>query len=190
MLHDMLAYRGLATTSVVVVSGCSAGGLSMYKHNDHIASSMPRARTVGLPHSCFFPDIEMPKADPITQVGYLHEGHKWAYHAMNASSGVHQVTALLPLRQKNVIDAYYPSTCWRRTYPDTKMFALHGIYDSWTMLKYHGSAALIIHSGGNKGLWQTLHCSDLKAIAKSDAQWRVVGILPPSLRRVDIVHHA
>lgn len=56
---DNLTATVLAGASDVVVSGCSAGGLSTFLHADDWRASLPRARVTALPDSGFFLDFNM-----------------------------------------------------------------------------------------------------------------------------------
>jgi hypothetical protein len=49
-----LSAAGLSRAKEVVVSGCSAGGLSTYAHADTWAAALPRARVVAMADSGFF----------------------------------------------------------------------------------------------------------------------------------------
>ena len=54
----LLSQHGLASAATVVVSGCSAGGLAVFLHVDHLAAKVraanPGARVLGAPGAGFF----------------------------------------------------------------------------------------------------------------------------------------
>ena len=59
---DSLLGAGLKDANLLIVNGCSAGGLAVYLHLDYIASRMPAGvRVVGAPECGFFMDL--PHAD-------------------------------------------------------------------------------------------------------------------------------
>lgn len=60
MQDDLFKNRGLAASTDVVISGCSAGGLATYLHVDNwadrLAAAAPTAKVRGMPDSGFFLD--------------------------------------------------------------------------------------------------------------------------------------
>ena len=55
---DSLLAAGLKDAKLLIVNGCSAGGLATYLHLDYIASRMPATvRVVGAPECGFFMDL-------------------------------------------------------------------------------------------------------------------------------------
>jgi O-palmitoleoyl-L-serine hydrolase len=126
ILRAVLAYltaTTLAGASDIVVSGCSAGGLSTYLHADEWAAALAEtARVTALPDSGFFLDYNE------TGGGYTYGGLMRQIAAdMNAS---------LPARCVAAHTADPASCIFAETVATTLVtpaFALQGKYDSWQL---------------------------------------------------------
>ena len=124
-----LSTATLADATDVVISGCSAGGLSTYLHADEWTEALPTARVSALPDSGFFLDFNE------TGVGYTYGGlMREIVSVMNSTLSARCVAA-------NAAD---PAACiFAETVAvtlATPTFALQGKYDSWQL------------SGGDAGI--------------------------------------
>ena len=77
-----LKAKGLASATEVVISGCSAGGLSTFLHADEWGAALPTAKVTAMPDSGFFLDFNA------TAGGGYGAGMRWVFGAMNSSGGV------------------------------------------------------------------------------------------------------
>jgi len=130
VIVDLLTNRGLNMATDVVISGCSAGGLSTFLHVDEWRAAIPvTARVVGMPDSGFFLDFE-------TEQGY-QSGMQWSFMQQNASSGVDQDC---------IADWTAKGQAWRCMFAQhtvhhvqTPIFPLQSEYDSWQIYNILGS---------------------------------------------------
>lgn len=98
--QELLTAYSLGSATDVIVSGRSAGGLSVYLHVDQwcdtVLASNPRVKCVGLPDSGFFLEYQDPllncslssRRDTIN--GNYECGLHWVYETQNASAGMNQ----------------------------------------------------------------------------------------------------
>merc|ERR1712110_335929 len=84
----------------------------------------------------FFPDFELPGAEPNCPRGHYHSLQKWVFEAMNATSGVNQdCIAAMPEQERYMCyfaDQVVP-------FVRTPLFVLQSQYDSWTSKNEFGS---------------------------------------------------
>ena len=78
-----LIARGLGSATDVVISGCSAGGLSTFLHADTWGAALPTAKVVALPDSGFFRNYNA--TNTATDYGSIM---RWVFSAMNSTGGV------------------------------------------------------------------------------------------------------
>ena len=126
--QELLAQRGMGAASMVVVGGCSAGGMAVYLHCDRwaaaIAAANPAAKVRCLADSGWFPVV--PAAGfPSTWFNGVWQG---GYTQMNATA------ALSPacLAEHAGADAWLcnmPEVAAR--YIKTPLFAFQSVYDSF-----------------------------------------------------------
>lgn len=125
-ITDLLTNKGLSSAQSVVVSGCSAGGLSTYLHLDRFRERIPSNIPVrGLADAGYFMDY-VSVSGQSTYTPYMQGGFKlW-----NSTGGVNQ----------NCIAAYDLEDQWhcimaQYTYPhiQTPIFILNSKYDSWQL---------------------------------------------------------
>jgi len=138
---DLLDNHGLSEATDVVISGCSAGGLSTFLHVDQWRMVIPNtARVVGMPDSGFFLDYE-------TQMEYS-SNMQWVFTQQNASVGV----------DADCLDYYEPlNEQWKCIFAEytspfiqTPIFPLQSEYDSWQVPNILGSTnATLINKYGN-----------------------------------------
>jgi len=76
---------GLSAATDVVVSGCSAGGLSTFLHTDSWRAALPSATLVGMPDSGFFLRYNATAHNPTIPLSY-EDLMRWVYARMNASA--------------------------------------------------------------------------------------------------------
>jgi hypothetical protein len=112
----------MARASEVVVSGCSAGGLSTFLHADEWAAALPAAAKVAaMPDSGFFADYNYTAG-----AGY-GATMRWVYSRMNSSGGVPAACAAANAADPaRCIFAEHVSRTLR-----TPTFPLQSRYDSW-----------------------------------------------------------
>lgn len=79
--------RGLAAAPAVLVSGCSAGGLSAYSHVDAIAAQLPGTLVAGLADAMFALNVSAFPGDVPAPINGMY---KWGFEAWNSSAGVNQ----------------------------------------------------------------------------------------------------
>jgi len=123
-ITDLLTNKNLSKASTVVVSGCSAGGLSTYLHLDRFRQRIPANIPVrGLADAGFFMDYPSISGQS-TYTPYMQGG----FTLWNSTGAVNQ----------NCIAAYPENEQWhcimaQYTYPhiQTPMFILNSKYDSW-----------------------------------------------------------
>jgi len=115
-----LMNRMLKGATDVVISGCSAGGLSTYLHADEWGAALPGTKVVALPDSGFFLDYNS------SANGYS-SSMRWVFDAMNSTGGVPAAC-----RAANPSD---PALCIfaEHVAPTLKVpfFPMQSQYDSW-----------------------------------------------------------
>eukprot|EP00040_Diaphanoeca_grandis_P032659 m.198465 g.198465 ORF g.198465 m.198465 type:complete len:410 (-) comp32695_c3_seq1:82-1311(-) len=125
MQTDLLTNRGLATSTDVVISGCSAGGLATFLHVDNwadlLTTAAPKAKVRGMPDSGFFLDTEH---QPM-----YHSNMQWVFNYMNSTSGVNDacIAANVGMEWKCIFAEH------TSPHIKTPIFPLQGEYDSWQM---------------------------------------------------------
>jgi len=132
VINDLLDNQGLNAATDVVISGCSAGGLSTFLHVDEWRQAIPiTARVVGMPDSGFFLDDE-------TAVGYESQ-MQWVFEQQNVTSGVDQ-DCIADWTAKG-----QPWKCIFAQYTaphiQTPIFPLQSQYDSWQTANILGSSS-------------------------------------------------
>lgn len=125
---DLFKNRGLSSSTDVVISGCSAGGLATYLHVDNwadrLVAAAPSVKVRGMPDSGFFLD-SMYNARP-----FYHNMMKANFYLFNSSSGVNDACI-----------AANPGLEWKCYFAEhtsphikTPIFPLQAEYDSWQMV--------------------------------------------------------
>jgi hypothetical protein len=124
ILEELEFSHGLRSASDLLVSGCSAGGLSTFLHADRIAAFVPNARRVGaLPDSGFFLNATDFASNAYEYGAQMADA--WTLH--NASAGTHQ----------GCVASLHSAACIMAPYVlpfvKTPIFILNSFYDSWQM---------------------------------------------------------
>lgn len=141
---DFLRAEGLADATEVVITGCSAGGLSTYAHADTWAAALPKARVVAMPDSGFFLNYAAPDVTPT-----YPQRMQWTYENANVSGGgllspkciaAHAGEEYLCMFAENLAPTLATPT-----------FALQSIYDSYqigAILHANASDAAAVNTYG------------------------------------------
>lgn len=134
---DFLKAEGLAAASEVVITGCSAGGLSTYAHADTWAAALPKARVVAMPDSGFFLNYN---ATHVLANETFPARMRWTFQNANVSGG-----GLLSPKCL----AAHPGAEWLCMFAEnlaptlkTPTFALQSVFDSYQV-------AAILHASVN-----------------------------------------
>lgn len=107
----------------LVVSGCSAGGLSTFLHADEWAAALPGVQVVAMPDSGFFLDYNTTTPG---KTGY-GTALRWVYNRMNGTGGVPAACrAANPNDEAKCIFAEHVAPTLK-----TPFFPLQSQYDSW-----------------------------------------------------------
>jgi hypothetical protein len=128
---DLLLSLGMNEASLIVFSGGSAGGLTVFLHLDHVAQRMateaPRARVVGQPVCGFFIDSGNDGYAPANQTYTLQMQY---VYGMQGAAG-----SLSPACQ-----AHYGADAWKcimapyaAPFIVTPFFALQSRFDKWQL---------------------------------------------------------
>ena len=121
MIPALIKNAPLAGATDLVVSGCSAGGLSTFLHADEWGAALPGTKVVAMPDSGFFLDFNF-----TTNTGY-GQLLRWVFSAMNSSGGVPQAC-----RDANPSD---PALCIFAEHVSPTLavpfFPMQSQYDSW-----------------------------------------------------------
>jgi len=125
VIADLKMQHGFNTAQTVVVSGCSAGGLSTYLHADYIGKQLPSSVTKfrAIPLSGFFlyhVNTEGKKVYP--------DQMKYAFQMQNSTGGVDEgCIASKP------VDYQWECFFAQENYPfiETPIFVINSAYDSW-----------------------------------------------------------
>lgn len=133
MQQDLLR-QGLRDASDVVVSGCSAGGLSTYLHLDQWASMLKQScsahpKVVGMPDSGWFSDYEGPP--------HYHSGMMWVFNQQNSTSGVNDKCIAAHQQTGDTWKCIFAEHTARHI--QTPIFPLQSTYDSWSVANDLGS---------------------------------------------------
>ena len=138
VLRAMIAFlraEGLADATEVVITGCSAGGLSTYAHADTWSAALPKARVVAMPDSGFFLNYNASGVTPTYPERML-----WTYVNANVSGG-----GLLSPKCL----AAHPGAEWLCMFAEnlaptlmTPTFALQSVFDSYQV-------GAILHADAN-----------------------------------------
>lgn len=101
VLDDLLARRGLADASEVLIGGDSAGGLATFYHIDHMAEAVRRASAdalvVGMPDSGYWPDDnDLKFTGTFTAMLETHNGTAALPAACLAALGGNRTACLFP----------------------------------------------------------------------------------------------
>ena len=141
---DFLRAEGLADATEVVITGCSAGGLSTYAHADTWAAALPKARVVAMPDSGFFLNYAAVGVSPT-----FPQRMNWTFVNANVSGG-----GLLSPK----CTAAHPGEEWLCMFAEnlaptmtTPTFALQSIYDSYqigSILHANASDAAAVNAYG------------------------------------------
>jgi len=122
---DLLQNRGLSNANQVILTGCSAGGLSTYLHLDYVRTLIPQHIPLhGLADAGWFLD-----APSVSNVPFYRQSMQWGFQAWNSTNGVNQACIDDNQGQEwKCIFAPY-------TYPyiQTPLFVVQAKYDSWQL---------------------------------------------------------
>ena len=128
VIAGLAASHGLTAAKRVIVSGNSAGGLTVYLHLDRIAALVngvaPAASVVGFPDGGYFLDIENTAGRKV-----FRQKMEATFDLANGSSGVN--AACKAAHPANVSDCLFA----QHTFPHLKtpLFALQSQYDAWQL---------------------------------------------------------
>ena len=119
-----LNVAGMNKATDVVISGCSAGGLSTFLHADEWKAVLPStAKVVAMPDSGFFLDYTPQNNPPPVSYAQLM---RWVYTRMNSTNGVPKACVAGEADPSNCIFAEHVSP-----YLTVPFFPLQSTYDSW-----------------------------------------------------------
>jgi hypothetical protein len=125
-LYNNLLTNGLSNATNLIVTGCSAGGLSTYLHLDEVRQIVPASINVrGLPDAGFFMDLPTFQGTPLIRPEY-----QYVARMQNVSYGVNSacINAKSPADQWQCFMAQYTLPFLR-----TPLFIMNPQYDSWQM---------------------------------------------------------
>lgn len=183
---------------LIVFTGGSAGGLTVFLHLDHVAQRMrteaPNARVVGKPVCGFFADLPTDGYTP--QARSYPNNMRYVYHMQKAGPSL-----------STACQAFYGSDAWRcimaphaAQFVETPWFALQSRFDTWQLgniaqlpcasdplkcnetmwrdMQAYGQSFMMLRNGeafeswltGNEthGNWWTQKCSGLAPAADGD----------------------
>jgi hypothetical protein len=118
----MKAEYGYSTATDLLFSGCSAGGIAVFLHADHVFNNkLPAGTTMGaMPDSGFFLEYQ--------GKGQMMTPEKWQWDYMNYTASLNQDC----IRGKGPEFAWYCLFAQETApYSSVNMFALQSEYDSW-----------------------------------------------------------
>ena len=121
-MQAFLLQHGLQTSTDVVVTGDSAGGLPTYLHLDNWAAALqaPGRMVVGMPDSGFFPYYG--------GTAHFSSGMHWVFDHMNSTAGVHPDCIAQHVQSGTSHKCFFAEHAVR--YVKTRLFALQSEYDS------------------------------------------------------------
>jgi len=139
-----LLKHGLNKATNVILTGCSAGGLSTFLHTNYLASQLPAGvQFKSLPQSGYFLDANNLDSQPV----YPAE-MKYVYNMQNCSGGV----------DLNCSQHTDPANRWKcifapSVYPyvSVPIFILNSYYDSWQMDNILGASVDSFKTCAEKG---------------------------------------
>jgi hypothetical protein len=128
---DLLIKLGMNEAELIVFTGGSAGGLTVFLHLDHVAERMkteaPNARVVGEPVCGFFADLPTD--------GYTPQNESYPVR-MNYVYNMQKAAPSL----STTCQAYYGSDAWKCimaphafAFVSTPLFALQSRFDTWQL---------------------------------------------------------
>lgn len=130
IFEDLIKNRGMDIATDVVISGCSAGGLTAILHVDYLKKNFfADAKVVALPDSGFFIDF-------IGTNGINYQKDmKWTFENMKCEVGVNQkCVEFYPLEEKwKCFFAEYTMP-----FIESPLFILQSIYDIWQIYNVMG----------------------------------------------------
>lgn len=124
-LLDDLMSRGLDKASDTIVSGCSAGGLTVWLHLDYIRGRIPSsARVVGVPQCGYFMDLPASDGKP----SYTHQ-----YRAIYELMGMNTSRTMSPECKARHKDEQWKCFMAQYAMPfiKTPFFAVNSFFDSF-----------------------------------------------------------
>jgi len=128
MITSLLATRGMAAATEVLISGGSAGGLSAYLHANYISRRLPASATVAVvPLSGFF--LESPDAGGAVTVV---DRFRWLFETHNSTAAVEQSNprCLFDNRGAEHLCLFAPRVL---KYAERPTFVVNSIYDSYQL---------------------------------------------------------
>jgi len=141
---DDLNQKGLNKATHVILTGCSAGGLSTFLHSNYIASVLPSTAVFkSIPQSGFFLDTNNLDSQPV----YPDE-MKYVYNMQNCSEGVDTNCSLHTDSSKQWQCIFGPSVY---PYISVPIFILNSYYDSWQMSNILGAQVASFKTCASKG---------------------------------------
>ena len=124
ILDDLNKNKGLMKSTDVVVSGCSAGGLSSYIHADYIKENLPiNTKMVILPDSGFFLDY--------SGNDKYHNNMKWMFDAMNSKDGVNKKCSNYYNKQGEQWRCLFAE--YTAPFIEVPIFILQSKFDNWAL---------------------------------------------------------
>jgi len=117
---------GVSSAKELIVKGCSAGGLAIYIHIDHIRTRVPiSVRVIGAPDSGFFLDVPDWAGNPSYTPLY-----QWIFKTQNATGSTNQecVADQKPGEEWKCFMAPYALP-----YIRTPLFVFNAFYDAWQL---------------------------------------------------------
>jgi len=145
VLDMLLSDFGMASSSHVLLTGCSAGGLSTLLHSDYVGQTL-RARAPSLvsykvlPESSIFP-VSIPN---VAGQSVFSAQMKEAFSVHNASSGVHQGCLEFAAEpwMCNTAEGIYPHV-------QAPVMLMQSLYDAWSTACIFGAGAVSPSSAHN-----------------------------------------
>ena len=77
-LDYLIKNKGMGKADLVIVSGCSAGGTSVYLHLDHVAAALPGVTVKGLADAGFVLNLEGENGKNYTHDRFFNGSQLWA----------------------------------------------------------------------------------------------------------------
>jgi hypothetical protein len=173
VLEELEFAFALRSATDLLVSGCSAGGLSTFLHSDRIAAFVPNARRVGaLPDSGFFLNATDFARNQFAFGAQMQQ----AFDLHNSSAGTHQ-GCYLALRNASCLMAPYVLP-----YIKTPVFILNSFYDSWQMGNVVGLDSPTFQQCASHGPSQ---CNATELQAANRFQTQLVAQVQAGAKKVD-----
>jgi hypothetical protein len=132
LLEDLVKNRNLAQVQDVIITGCSAGGLTVFHHCDRIAEFLhqhaPRVKVRCHPDAGFFVD-QSSILGPTSNPNVIRELYSRAVQFQNSSEGLN--SKCLENNPVSPTECFFPEVTL--PYIETPCFILNSAYDSWSI---------------------------------------------------------